>query len=398
MSMDKTTLVSLLERALSEQAQKRGDEIVYAAPLAVRIQELLRTKTGSPDLKLTGSLFGPILFPNLSPSEWSKLKFRDLLKAFPEKVEVFPTASGDRIRLLESHGLRPRNELAQFYQTLLIDGLQQLSEIRENDIVPLTQLGKWLLKQEPTFDVQKIGFSKLVDWLESLQNIVEVIDKDFGGKVTLLPSSTSKSSNLVDQAFLLVDSSDVLNEIHRLLGVRPNQNQLPDWSILLDYLRSRWPASNWKSLYFMALTESQFDTTEGFRAYLTAIGFTIPPPFLIESDQAGFDQTQKERSHATGLGVERTLALLPQKRGHVVVLTHSDRVSPNLKAILNSRKAGEVACVVCIPERLPRVISELEDKGLIVLDLEKDVKVFKQNLPRKVFSNTSAFDPSQFLD
>src|SRR2546428_1943653 len=101
MTPDRKFFAELLTQALREFTEKQGRDVVYAAPLANRVRELLRVRLGDDKAELDGRFFGPALYSELSQVDHANLKFRDFLDAFPDVVEVFPTPSGDRVRILD---------------------------------------------------------------------------------------------------------------------------------------------------------------------------------------------------------------------------------------------------------------------------------------------------------
>ena len=111
--ISKTTFRQALLTATEELANEQQRDIIFAAPLALRVLERLKRAIGEEkarelagnlgerQLKLTGSLFGESLCPTVPPEERPALKFRQFLEAFPDIVQVFKGPSGDMVRLLK---------------------------------------------------------------------------------------------------------------------------------------------------------------------------------------------------------------------------------------------------------------------------------------------------------
>ncbi len=400
MKPDRQFFSELLDQALREFTEKQGRDVVYAAPLANRVRELLRVKSGDDKAELGGTLFGPALYPELNAVEQAGLKFRDFLDAFPQVVEVFQTPSGDRVKVLDSEHSKRIDDLGARYKEILIGALQDLVQYRKEPTVPTVQLIKWLKKRDPEFDVRKLGFMSLADWLESMRNTVELTHREFGGRVRLVEQppagQTAAAPSPVSTGYLLVDSVDVLGALHELLGTKPSQSQLPDWGLLFRFVQQRVPAGTWKGRYFMAIQQQQMDSLEGFRSYLEAVGYSVIP-LASEGDPLDVARKLKERASATVTAIKRMLVALKGQKCHVMVVSHSAEIVEELSALLKDRAADAQIGVLCIPEMLPERLRRLQDSGLVTLDLEKEAGVFKQTLPRKKLISPDAFDPARFL-
>jgi hypothetical protein len=401
MKPDREFFSDLLDQALREFTEKQGRDVVYAAPLANRVRELLRVKSGDDKAELSGTLFGPALYPELNAVERAGLKFRDFLDAFPQAVEVFQTPSGDRVKVLDTEHAKRVDDLGTRYKGILIGALQDLVQFRKEPTVPTVQLIKWLKKRDPEFDIRKLGFTSLADWLESLRDTVELTHREFGGRVRfvekpLAEQTPTSTPPLVSTGYLLVDSVDILSALHELLGTKPSQSQLPDWGQLVRFVQQRVPAGTWKGLYFMAIQQQQMDSLEGFRSYLEAVGYAVIP-LASEGDPLDMARKLKERASATVSAIKRMLTALKGQKGHVLVVSHSTEIVEELSELLKARAPEVQIGVLCIPEMLPERLRRLRDSGLAIFDLEKEAGVFKQTLPRKKLISAEAFDPARFL-
>src|SRR5689334_8184128 len=98
--LDRDFFFNLLADAAAELSTTAQSEFVFAAPLAARIKVLCRARLGEPAPAFDARLFGPVLFPDLSPDVQVRLKFRDFLERFPELVSVLKGSSGDKVKFL----------------------------------------------------------------------------------------------------------------------------------------------------------------------------------------------------------------------------------------------------------------------------------------------------------
>lgn len=401
MKFDRSFFADLLRQALQELADRQGRDILFAAPLANHAQQILRRRLADENIVLNGALYGPALFPDLPPQEHARVKFRNFLEMFPDQVEVFRGPSGDMVRLLKAgHGDKV-DDLRTRYRGLLKQSMQELTKLRGEAAVPAIQLAKWLKKRQPDFDTRKVQHSSLVDWLETEEDLVEVTNREFGGQVRLLESSESgkRATDAVVQvpaAYLVVDSLDILSALHDMLGVKPAANQLPDWRQLLSYLGQRFPASEWKGRYFISLCRSPTDSTEGLRRYLEAIGFKVIQ-LILEVGPASLEETVHERLVANRLAVSKMLGALLGQQSHVFVVSHSDSNAFPLAKLLEAKAPEIQVGVVGFPERIAESVVRLRSSGLVVIDIERDARLFKKPLARRQVLTPEDFDPGQFL-
>lgn len=401
MTSDRNFFGELLMQALREFGEKQGRDVVYAAPLANRLRELLRVRLGNDNAEFDGRFFGPALYPELSSVDQAGLKFRDFLEAFPEMVEVFPTPSGDRVRVLDPEHSKRIEDLGQRYKSMLMDALRELAEFRNEPLVPTVQLVKWLKKRDPEFDPRRLNYGSMTDWLSSLGDIVEVSHLEHGGRVRLigsaaLASEPPKPMPSTRAGYLLVDSVDALSALHEVLGSKPSQAQLPDWGKVLRFVQQRFPAQLWKGRYFMALQRSQHDQLEGFRSYLEAVGYVVIP-LEVQGDSLDIHRTVEERAAATNSALKRMLAAMKGQDAHVLLVSHSGAISEDLLQLVKERPPGAQVGLLCITDMLPDGLRRLRDVGAIILDLEKDARAFKEALPRRRLISPEAFDPSRYL-
>jgi hypothetical protein len=351
-------------------------------------------------LELNGSLYGQALFPHLSAVEHAGLKFRNFLEAFPELVEVFRGPSGDMVRVLHSAQANRVEELAAKYREALANAMHELTESRKESTVPAVQLAKWLKKLVPDFNTKRIGFNSLFDWLERQNDLVEVSHREFGGRVRLLPSEPKPESPAskanIPTGYILVDSVDVLSTLHTILSVKPSSQQLPDWGALLRFLKERYPAVEWKGRYFMTFGRNPTEATDGFKAYLEAIGYKVIQ-LALESDPLPLEEVLLERATTNRSAVAKMIHALVGQNVHVFVVSHNDSIVLPLSKVLEKKPTQAVVGVIGFPERMAESVIRLKPSSLVVIDADKDAKLFKQTIPRRHLMTPEAFDPTQFL-
>jgi hypothetical protein len=397
--IDKTFLRDLILEAARPMAQRHADGLFYAAPLANEIQKQIRDRLQDPNATLSGHLFGPALYPNLSAHAHGNLKFRNLLEAFPDIFEVIPTSSGDRVRLIGGLALPDRADLGPKSRQKLVEILLELQAVEPEPGIYATQLAKLLKKAVPEFEAKAVGATGFQDWLSKQSDIVEIIEHENGSQIRLRKGDATESNfetgNSLQTGYILVDSVDILASLHSVVGGRPSTQQMPDWAQLLRFLKDRFPGTEWKGRYFMAigrLTES----TEGFQKYLEAVGFKvvqISAPLQAPSS----DELQAERSRVCRVAIEKMISAVSGLPAHLVVLSHDAGLAPSLRGVLAHRSADAKVIVIGFTERISKPLSDLKFDGLSILDAEFDAHIFKQALPRRLMISAEDFDPRQFL-
>jgi hypothetical protein len=399
--MDRQLLWQVLFEASHELAEKHGRDVIFAAPLANLVQQKLRRKLADATLELAGPLYGPALFPDLPPAAYGGLKFRSFLESFPDLVEVFRGPSGDMVRILKAAQEQKVEELAARYRDLLLKAMHEISQDRNEPFVPAVQLAKRLKKLDAGFDPRRAGYASLVDWLEGQKDIVEVSHREFGGRVRLTNSTSAAQlsatkTSAVAVGYLVVDSADMLSVLHGVLGGKPAGGQLPEWSNLLRFFRERFPGTEWKARYFMTLGKGPVDTTEGFKGYLEAVGFKVIQ-LVMGDDILPLEQMLEERAKANRTAVSKMLNAIPKTGSHVFVVSHNDSIALPLLQLLDSRGPEVSIGVVGFPERMAEGVIRLKASGLMIFDIERDARAFKQPIPRRQLISPEAFDPAHYL-
>ncbi|QRV02011.1 nuclease [Arcanobacterium phocisimile] len=137
-----------------------------------------------------------------------------------------------------------------------------------------------------------------------------------------------------------------------------------------------------KGLFFLNVSQR---SANAFIQALLAIGWQ---PIQLTSPDA-------ERK-VVDEGIQRTLeAILKERPGADVVLgTHDVDYLPQIEALLD---AGHRVSIMCFREFLALPLAELEDKGLVIHDLELDVQAFNLPLNRTHPVDIDEFDPYPYL-
>ena len=95
------------------------------------------------------------------------------------------------------------------------------------------------------------------------------------------------------------------------------------------------------------------------------------------------------------VGIQRTLeTILAQDSGNVVLVSQDGDFEPQLRALL---KKGRNVAVVGFEEFLSGELRALEELGLQVLDLEREIKAFNEPLPRIRVIPLNDYSPNSFL-
>jgi hypothetical protein len=385
--------------AAKQMVRDQGKNPVFAAPLAVRVlgriketlrpevQKTLSKTLGLVDtnkLKLTGDLFGPHLYPDRTHSEWSRMKFRQFLDAFPEIVEILPGHSGDMVRVLNVEA-DDRGEISTLYRSLLLRTLEEQLSRTSESLIPISQLAIWLGKANKTFNIARLGYSSLLEWL---QNVPEVQIQRDGVDIRVGRSSIPFEEEQTEKltAYLLVDSSDILAALHEIIGSKPSPSQLPDWGKVLQFCRNKWPQFDWKGHYFLASSPSENKPLESFIHYLEAVGFKKVWRIAFEEDLSDFERSRQERRRSTYLGIEKALAHIRDqgRPGAVIVASHNADLFTLLQQLLRKTDPKPTVGALAFVERFPSTLSSLKREGLVLMDIERECNAFKIGLGRRV--------------
>ena len=398
MKIDRATLENCLLDALADLLGRNQEEFVFAAPLAVKIRDYLRSKTGDPKLEFKGELFGPILKLSASLAQARLLRFRDFLEAFPELVRVFSTDSGDRVKVLATDLIERRERVRQHYKKILSEVLGE-SVAASSDGISIVQLAKALQKRDPDFDTGKIGYKSFADWLESHQELARLEGRTKGARV--ISASRNGNANPFDQrptTYVLVDSANVLSCLHEIIGGKPQAGQMPDWAAFLRFIKNYAPTEQVEALYFLAITPDQVGSTEGFRSYLKAVGYKVVNLSTSEESR-NLEEALINRAKATEMALSRTVAMLVGKAAHIIIVGQGQNLRPCLEMLANAEVKGSALALAGFSENLsPDFQLLIEGKRIHFIDLEKDAKIFKEPLRTTTLTAPDQFDPSHYLD
>ncbi|QJC22453.1 nuclease [Arcanobacterium buesumense] len=192
--------------------------------------------------------------------------------------------------------------------------------------------------------------------------------------------------------YILIDGEN----IDATLGVNilkrsPRGEERPRWDRVLEFRAFDSPEKDIdgtvmeqpaKGMFFLNVSQR---TAAPFIQALLAIGWQ--PIQLTSADP--------ERK-VVDEGIQRTLdAILLERPGaDVVIGTHDVDYLPQIEALLD---AGHRVSIICFREFLALPLAELEDRGLVIHDLELDVQAFNIPLHRTHPVDIDDFDPYPYL-
>lgn len=190
----------------------------------------------------------------------------------------------------------------------------------------------------------------------------------------------STADALDSPTYVLVDGENIDATLGgSILGGRPSSEERPRWERVLEFARATWggPVTG---LFF--LNASHGTLPMSFVQALLAIGFE-PIPLAGESYEKVVD-----------IGIQRTLDVLVDRPGDVLLASHDGDFAPHLQPLLvPSRNVGLLA----FPEFTSTSLQHLTDQGLQLFDLEQDVRAFTVRLPRVRIIPLAEFDPTRYL-
>lgn len=194
--------------------------------------------------------------------------------------------------------------------------------------------------------------------------------------------------------YILIDGEN----IDATLGVNilkraPRADERPRWDRVLEYDAfsdgevhdGEAPddeVRNARGLFFLNASQR---TAAPFVQALLAIGWQ---PLQLTSDATDRKIVDE--------GIQRTLEAIAQARpgADVVIGTHDVDYLPQIEQLLDN---GHRVAIMCFREYLSIQLAELEDRGLVVLDLELDVHAFNMPLNRSHPIDIDDFDPFRYI-
>ncbi len=404
-----------LSVALDYTATRSNSATVFAARLAVKLNEVIRGYTGDPNFKLDGYAFGPVLFPDASSGEFSRLKFRDFLESFPHLVSVAPTDSGDLVTWLRappSLRARPttptRGSLGQASRPQLLSD-EMAGHVHDilcemvgegGAALPIVSLALRMREVSPDFAGIDFKLRSFASCLAALASKFRVTDREIGG---LVEPVRAEPMNASLPGFLIVDSPSVLDSLHQMLGARIPENQRPDWTRVADYFRAGFPAESWKLVYVLAVSDSTSDGQtfrlegiQSFRHYLESTGYSVLQ--IATASEEDSRSGRMDRSRDSKLAVLRLLDALKGRPCHIVLISEQRSLIEVLRERAGSGIEGSLFWVGLDTEPPAPFAQVLADgQRLRYLNLELDVGAFREPLKRAKIFDAADFDPSAFL-
>jgi len=180
--------------------------------------------------------------------------------------------------------------------------------------------------------------------------------------------------------YLLVDGENIDATLgSSVLGRRPNPDERPRWERVRDFVADTWqqPVTG---LFFLNASSGHLPSS--FVQALLAMHYR-PVPLSGGQGQKVVD-----------IGIQRTLEALVGRPGDVVLASHDGDFVPQMTALCGGeRRVG----VVGFREFVNLRFTELAADGLVLFDLEHDVRAFTGVLPRVRIIDIDEFDPLAFL-
>jgi uncharacterized protein len=178
--------------------------------------------------------------------------------------------------------------------------------------------------------------------------------------------------------YVLVDGENIDATLGgSILGRRPRPEERPRWERLLQFATEHWGQPT-RGLFFLAANN---ELPMAFVQALLAIGYR-PIPLSGGPGEKVVD-----------IAIQRTLVELGRRDADLLLVSNDGDFVDQVRDVLDGRRVGVIGFV----EFRNQAFLELAEKGLEFLDLEYDVKAFKEQLPRVRIIPIEEFDPVQFL-
>lgn len=178
--------------------------------------------------------------------------------------------------------------------------------------------------------------------------------------------------------YVLVDGENIDATLGTsILGRRPKPEERPRWERVLRHVQDRWGQPT-QGLFFLAANN---DLPMNFVQALLAIGFR-PVPL-----------TGKPGEKVVDIAIQRTLAALAHREGDVVLVSNDGDFVEQIEDVMDGRRVA----VSGFLEFRNSAFAELQSHGLEFIDLEYDMHVFNEPLPRVRILSIDDFDPLDFL-
>ncbi|MBB5847412.1 uncharacterized protein F4555_002208 [Mobiluncus mulieris] len=180
--------------------------------------------------------------------------------------------------------------------------------------------------------------------------------------------------------YLLVDGENIDATLGlSVLQRRPDPDERPRWDRVRDYVAEN-NAGETKALFFLNATAHMPMT---FVQALLAMNY-LPIPLSSEGTEQVVD-----------VGIQRTLdAIAARGEGNIVLVSHDGDFEPQLQTLLRN---GHRVAVVGFDEFLSGELRSLEEQGLKIIDLEREIHAFNAPLPRIQVINLDNYNPAAFI-
>jgi hypothetical protein len=386
-----------LERAIKEGIyalqKKNRQRNQHCAPLSVavsqRLEEILGEERVSylcamikrPVFKLVPALYA-FLFPDRNPYE---LKFRDLLRQFPEVVKVNESFNGDVVEPVGA-AIFDQDQIKRQYVKLLKSTIRALTVKTGESNIPLPTVGIWLKKSLPTFDLTNLDYKKLTDWVASLQEV----KVHANGSISLAETPSAEphsecetaSVNKRRIAYLLIDGESVISNLFAILGSRPVGGKLPDYVQLLSYLNTHHSEFHWLARFFVAVQQGEAESSAELLSQLEYAGIQ---PFSFDVcgvEGRPIEETLEARTTVTRNAMAKVVNYHAVKNADPIlaICSHDPGLAEPLTVI--AQKASTPVMLCGFKKRMPVELLALESHGVRVVDLEVDLGIFKEPLTR----------------
>src|SRR5215217_5662911 len=181
--------------------------------------------------------------------------------------------------------------------------------------------------------------------------------------------------------YVLVDGENIDATLGvSVLGHRPAPEERPRWDRVRDYAAELW-GQPVRGLFFLNASSGHMPMS--FVQALLALDYR-PVPLSGDPGQKVVD-----------IGIQRTLEALADRPGDVLLASHDGDFAPDIERLLgdDGRRVGLLA----FREFVSTGLTQLGDRGLVVYDIEGDVRAFNVQLPRLRIIPLTEFDPLRYL-
>jgi hypothetical protein len=409
--LSREQLADLLTGALRNVCRQSGADTAFSAVVMRELNQVAREAMHkAKEWVLDGAAFGAALFPNLAPEEWGKLKPRDFFKAFADIAELKESPTGDLLiwKDAETDGFRLAEDRAAAKVGLRATMAAITTESGKTEIA-CSALKLRLSKENAPDEKRDLGYGSFREWLEDCNDIVTFVDFRSGGRVRLLAPGETATKPVVlpslptrghqtpianhnvermQNGYIIVESGSILRSLSDLLHREPEADFLPQWDVVMKHFRTRWPADVWKGLYFVYAPRERAESLDGFFKYLAGNAYQPIHLYDREHGQMG--------PRAIG-SVQQQIDAIAQRNCHVVVVTHSGALAPNIERLLELQDRRGSVAVCGLLDLMDGELCNLRERSVELFDLERDVRCFRSALPRFRPVPADQFDPTRYL-